>query len=735
MKGIHRGLLAVLGLALLPGLVVAQALSRPILFVTQVPTADDFGNAFATFGSHGADLDEVARGGDLMIRYPDGTLRNLTREAGYGSAAAFQGANAIAVRDPDVHFSGTRAVFSMVVGGAAAQYEVNTYRWQLYEVSGLGQGDVVQVTRVPNQPTQYNNVNPVYASGGRLIFASDRPRSGEAHLYPQQDEYESAATVTGLWSLDPATGALQLLQHSPSGSFDPIVDSFGRVLFTRWDHLQTDQQAEADAEDEAAGQASTYGTFDFASEAAGAAMQPRAPEVFPEPLTAVPGSGIGGHRFNFFFPWTVHQDGSEEETLNHVGRHELQGYFQRNFLDDADLVDHNAARPRANPNPIENTFQLAEDPNQSGRYLAIDTPEFATHASGQLLRIVAPPTLNADAIVVEYLSPRSTFGTQPAPGHSGRYRNPLVLGDGRIVAAHTPDTGVDQELGSFAARDPSYDFRLRLVEDGDGDGTFLPGAALTPGIVRSVNWYTPDALVSYSGPLWELSPVEVRARPEPPLTQAEIKAPEAQVFAAAGVDPEAFRADLRERGLALVVMRNVTRRDRNDEQQPYNLFVPGGVSSVSGAAPNARAIDQMQFVQADQIRGLTLGGSQPLPGRRPIARYLHDAAALAGNPPTVGLAPGARPIAPDGSVAALLPTRRALSWQLIAPDDTPVVRERFWLTLQPGEIRSCDGCHGVNTLSHDGQPAATNASQALAELLDFWKQQQAGLFADSFEDD
>src|SRR5687767_12293421 len=85
----------------------AQTANLPILFVAQVPQADDFGNAFATFGSHGAQMDEVARGGDLMIRYPDGTLRNLTREAGFGSADAFQGPEAIAVRDPDVHWSGT----------------------------------------------------------------------------------------------------------------------------------------------------------------------------------------------------------------------------------------------------------------------------------------------------------------------------------------------------------------------------------------------------------------------------------------------------------------------------------------------------------------------------------------------------------------------------------------------------------------------------------------------------
>jgi hypothetical protein len=724
-----------LAAALAPGTVRAQNTDLPILFVTQVPTSDDFGNAFATFGSHGAQMDEVARGGDLMIRYPDGSLRNLTREAGFGSADAFQGAEAIAVRDPDVHWSGSKAIFSMVVGAPSQIFQVNAYYWQMYEVSGLGQGQQVQITKVPNQPPDYNNVNPTYGSGSSILFTSDRPRSGERHLYPQHDEYESAPTVTGVWKLEPGSGALQLLQHSPSGSFDPLVDSFGRVLFTRWDHLQTDQQAEADVEDEAGGDPSTYGTFDFASEADAAAQLPRAPEVFPEPLTAAAGSGLSGHRFNFFFPWTVHQDGTEEETLNHLGRHELQGYFPRNFLADADLTDHNSARPRTNPNAIENTFQLHEDPNQAGRYLAIDTPEFATHASGQLLRFVAPPSLNPDQVTVQFLTPRATFGTAPAPGHSGRYRNPITLANGSIVAAHTPDQGVDQELGTAVARNPSYDFRLKFVVDPESDGTFVAGAALTPGINHTVTWFTPDVMVGYTGPLWELSPVEVRARPEPPVTTAALKPPEQQVFDAAGVDVATFRQFLRDEGLGLIVMRNVTRRDGNDEQQPYNLRVPGpgGAQGIAPGAQNVRDVTQMQFVQADQVRGLTYGGPQPRPGRRPLARYLHDPAAMAANPPGVALEPGSRQVFADGSVALFVPTRRALSWQLLDANEQPVVRERFWLTLQPGEIRTCDGCHGVNTLSQDGQTAAVNPALALADLLGHWKSAVGLIFASGFE--
>src|SRR5205085_12608207 len=127
--------------------------------------------------------------------------RNLTAEAGFGNAG-FQGATSIAVRDPYVHWNGTKAVFSMVVGAPETfQGNEGDYRWQLYEVSGLGVGLTVSITLVANQPTQYNNVNPAYLSDGTIVFASDRPRNGAAHLYPQRDEYESDGTVTGLWRL------------------------------------------------------------------------------------------------------------------------------------------------------------------------------------------------------------------------------------------------------------------------------------------------------------------------------------------------------------------------------------------------------------------------------------------------------------------------------------------------------------------------------------------------------
>ncbi len=91
-----------------------------------------------------------------------------------------------------------------------------------------------------------------------------------------------------------------------------------------------------------------------------------------------------------------------------------------------------------------------------------------------------------------------------------------------------------------------------------------------------------------------------------------------------------------------------------------------------------------------------------------------------GDAPT--LAPlGATRIAADGSVAAIVPARRAVTWQTLDPAGDPVVRERYWVSFAPGEVRSCPACHGINTLSQSGEPTPTNPPLALRELLADWE--------------
>lgn len=696
---------------------------NPILFVTQVPIASDFANIGSPFANHMGNIYSVPRGGDLWIRYPDGSMRNLTEEAGYGQEG-FQSINSIAVRQPCVHWDGERAVFSMLVGATPTRYQHRTYFWQLYEVTGLGFDEAAVITKVPNQPEDYNNISPVYASDGTIIFTSDRPRDGSAHLYPQLDEYESTETNTGLWRLDPAGGDLKLLAHEPSGAFDPFIATDGRLLYTKWDHLQRDQQADAEAMGGFA-----YGAHNFESEANGASQTGDYDEVFPEPrggwmnyVRNYPGySGpmrgyedhLVGHTIEFFQLWQLNQDGTEEETLNHVGRHELKTYFTPSFNDDPNLVEFYGSQHGVE-NRMTNFLQGAEDPANPGVFIGIDAPTFYTHSAGQLVRINGAPGANPAGMRLEYLTHRDTanYDYSPSPEHTGLYRNPLPLSNGMLLASHTSETYPDDNDGTRHHPTTRYDLRIKRI---DTSGEYAAAAEpLTSGIYETVRWWDPDEMVEYSGQLWELDAVEVVARSAPTATtQKALEAPERAAIDAARANEAELRAYLEANNLALIVSRDVTTRDHADKQQPFNLRVPGTSTQSIGDEGEVYEVERMQIFQGDLVRGYDNKA-----GRRVIAQPMHETTAL--NPRLFdGVREGTVQIGDDGSMAAIVPAQRAMSWQLIDPQGDAVVRERYWISFQSGEIRVCASCHGVNEMDQALSPLPTNPPEALTDLLDY----------------
>ncbi len=695
---------------------------NPILFVTQVPKAEDFANIGSPFANHKGNIQSVPRGGDLWIRYPDGAMRNLTKEAGFGQEG-FQSDNSIAVRQPCVHWDGDRAVFSMVVGATATRFQHVDYQWQIYEVTGLGPDDTAVITKVPNQPAQFNNVSPIYASDGTIIFTSDRPRNGAMHLHPQLDEYESTPTNTGLWGLDPATGDLKLLAHEPSGAFDPLIESTaGRLIYTKWDHLQRDQQADGEAMG-----GYSIGAHNLGSEAPNAGSTGRSDEVFPEPrggwmnyVRSNPGyagpmrgfeENLVGHTIEFFQLWQLNQDGTGEETLNHVGRHELKTYFTPSFNDDPSLVEFYGSQNNVERR-MRNFLQPAEDPNNPGVFYGIDAPTFFTHSAGQLVRINGSTSENPDDMRIDYITHRDTanYTYEPSADHSGLYRNPLPLTNGVMLAVHTDDTRADDNDATREEPTTRYDLRIKRIDTSSEYAT--AGESLTGGIVESVWWWDPDVMIRYTGPLWELDPVEVVSRQAPVAAkEASLEAPELNAIRDALADVNELRAYLRANDLALIVSRDVTSRDHADRQQPFNLMIPGTSTQSAGNEGRMYEVDRMQILQGDLIRGY-----EQKAGRRVLAQPMHEDGNT--NPNIFGPI-GSVKLGDDGSMAAIVPAQRALSWQLIDPAGDPVVRERYWLNFQPGEIRVCASCHGANRMDQTLAPEPTNTPEALTTLLDY----------------
>ncbi len=640
-----------------------------------------------------------------MIRYPDGSLRNLTKEAGFGVDGLQIGVNAIAVREPAVHWGGKKAVFSMIVGGPSRQYDSGAqYKWQLYEITGLMKGEPALIKKITAQPEGYNNVSPIYGTDDKIIFTSDRPRGGEAHLYPQLDEYESTPTNTGLWSLDQATATLRLLNHAPSGAFSPTIDSFGRVIFTRWDHLQRDQQADA----ERAG-TRNYGTVTYADESVGAAKLGIIEERFPEPRqqSSTPYGLVNPLNFNFFTPWQINQDGTNEVTLNHIGRHEFTGYVPRSFLGDSALSDNPRLGLRANKLLVVGNagiFQIREDAARPGSYLAVYGREFGQLGSNQIIRFNGAIGTNPQNMAFEQITPPEDFNTFKTPG--GRYRNPLPMTNGTLVASHTPtEDAVPSDIKVM---------RLRALSLGVG-GYYEPGAYLNPEIRKSLSWWSPDTLISFDGPLWEIEAVEVVARPRPAVRQAPaIETPEASILQEEQINESELRAWLAKNNLALIITRNQTARDAADLSQPFNLQVPNGVKTLSTDRPgNTYSVANFQIFQADSIRGYNT------PGRRVLAQPIKGFSSKNVSN-TTGPESSVR-ISSDGSTAAFVPASRALVWQTTDASGTPIVRERVWVTFQPGEVHTCAGCHGQNDKNQAGLPMPQNKPEALRDLVRLWK--------------
>jgi len=342
------------------------------------------------------------------------------------------------------------------------------------------------------------------------------------------------------------------------------------------------------------------------------------------------------------------------------------------------------------------------------------------------------------------------------------------MSDGSLIAAFSANPGVETAPGPLPLPPASYHFALyTLIPVAQNGGTeFIPAAQplIAGGISKNGIKYNyksniagqPDGTLTYSGPLWELQPVEVVARTTPPNTSQAALAgtPEQTVFdtynTAHPTNPITvadMQQFLRAQNLALVVIRNATSRDRADQQQPYDLAVPGGVQTLSNQpaynGPPLYCIDRMQFFQADQVRGFTTGNvANAMPGRRPIARPLNDAHAVQFNMPGDNGVPGSQFIDADGSVALFVPAQRPIVWQSLAPQascgsspqptSAPVVRERYWIEFQPGEIRACNSCHGVNQQNQAGQSTPMNPPQALADLLGWWKLHGDEIFPDGF---
>lgn len=802
-----------------PPTVDPPAGSKGLIFVAQAPNPEgtnDINTHMATFGNSTPGITAAPRGGSLMLLRPDGELVDLLDvalkngcDAGGSAICNESGSHRVnaegllvdgyVVRRPRLHWDADKVIFAMTRGAIAEQHgpiEPANPLWQLHEISGLDEEDTPLIHRVEGQP-DYNNVDPVYGLNGFIFFISDKPVTGNDNHYPQLDEYESRPINTGLWRLDTGSGEVMLMDHSPSGDFGPEITPDGHVIFSRWDHLQQDQQSidnsvatvvtdrtdfwEAytyDSEDEVGDAAYTL-VSDFTRDtlqqwvddgkpASGIHLAATGMEIFPETVRGNPFYNWGEKdepapvftdadgtehtiaftrpstefgeynplRFNHFLPWQIRQDGLQCETYRHTGLHENGGFIEKALRNDP-LIESVVTTTVTIPDGFF-LNQVHIDPDTGAEVVTgIVAPEFGTHKAGVILQLVdqqtgSRPQLHENGDAVDYV-----YLTDPE-NDDRLYRDPVFLSDGRLVAAVSgppvaDDSGSTRHAGAF-------DFTLHVLEK---NGEFYEPAAalLDTGIARTFDYWRENGglgLTKISGRLWEVELQEVVPRTAPSIPAApELDGPELQAFADAGIDsPATFKAYLEANNLAAIVIRNATVRDEADINQPFNLVVktPDGVSHEQTVRTDFEEdgvdtlypITYLQLMRGDYLRGylknaefaagnfVSDGGRRVLPNPLDLStgKLVHNLDAAPGAPL------GAVPIAEDGSIAALVPAHRALTWQTTDADGDAVVRERYWLTFQPGEIRVCTSCHGVNDKAQDGNAQPQNSPRALKRLLE-----------------
>jgi hypothetical protein len=381
----------------------------------------------------------------------------------------------------------------------------------------------------------------------------------------------------------------------------------------------------------------------------------------------------------------------------------------------------------ANTNTLSSFFQLAEDPRTPGLFFGVQAQDISifggTHAGGAILTLTGGPNINPTNMVVSNVTAPQPNGQIGNP--AGLYRNPLPMSDGSLIAAYTPNNtslafGADTNTGTATL--PLSQFKFRLMTLSKGSPYWITNQFLTPGISKTAIYYEGALLVTNTAVQWELQPVEVRARQIPTPMKSTVTGVEAQVFAEEGVDIATFQADLAQRNLALCISRNVTARDAADKQQPYNLRVPGGASSIANSG-QVYDITHLQFLQADYLRGYSNGpNAQPMPGRRILAVPMHATTAFNYTSSKPDAPIGGTELMSDGSQATIVPANRAVTWHLTGTtNNNSLVKERYWISFRPGEIRTCANCHGINAVDQLGRTPPANPPQALRKLLQLWR--------------
>ena len=177
----------------------------PVLFVTRDQYLGDHHNTATLFQVGEINTGSFRGGGALKaIDFGHGGEVRVLLEAPEGI-----------IRDPEVHFDGTRVVFSMRENGAGA--------YHVYEIQSDGSG-LRQLTRAQ----EVSDVDPLYLSDGGIAFSSTRePKYCMCNRH----------IMANLHRMDPDGANIQQIAKSTLFEGHGAMLPDGRILYDRWEYV------------------------------------------------------------------------------------------------------------------------------------------------------------------------------------------------------------------------------------------------------------------------------------------------------------------------------------------------------------------------------------------------------------------------------------------------------------------------------------------------------------------
>lgn len=129
------------------------------------------------------------------------------------------------VGDLDLHFDGTRLLFSMP--GENGRWQVHELPIQPGALSRARESDRVELALIPDDDV--DNYDACYLPDGNILFTSTATFTGVPCV--QGNSY-----VANIYRLDVATGAIRRLTVDQDHNWNPTLLNNGRVMYLRWEY-------------------------------------------------------------------------------------------------------------------------------------------------------------------------------------------------------------------------------------------------------------------------------------------------------------------------------------------------------------------------------------------------------------------------------------------------------------------------------------------------------------------